>query len=91
MGHQDKLMAPPEAAEFLGFTVRFLEQKRYQGGGPPFYRISNRVRYSRVELQGWLSERRFTSTSDEVEGAKGSPVEGSLDMPMGSLPAEGTP
>lgn len=26
MGHQDKLMAPPEAAEFLGFTVRFLEE-----------------------------------------------------------------
>ena len=54
-----------EAARLLGFTARFLQQRRYQGDGPPFIRVSARaVRYRLSDLEEWAAARRRTSTSD---------------------------
>lgn len=71
---QDRLLSTEEAAEFIGMTSRFLEVRRYRGGGPSFIRISaNRVKYSLADLNAWIAEHRRTSTSDmgpEAEAAK---------------------
>ncbi len=65
MNEHDHLRTPQQAADHLGLTVRFLEGRRYRGGGPPFVRISKtRCRYRMADLDDWISERVRTSTSD---------------------------
>lgn len=52
------------AAEFLSLSVRTLQKWRYEGGGPPFVRISRRaIRYSREELKAWMDARTLESTA----------------------------
>jgi hypothetical protein len=64
-GMPDYLLRPSDAAAFLDLTPRFLEMRRFRGGGPPFIRVSRRcVRYLMSDLQTWVEERRRTSTAD---------------------------
>jgi predicted DNA-binding transcriptional regulator AlpA len=59
------LLTEDEAAHLVGFTPRFLQQRRYRGDGPPFVRISARaVRYRVADLEAWAAERICTSTSE---------------------------
>lgn len=59
------LYTEKEAAEVVGFTSRFLQERRFKGGGPPFVRVSARaVRYRLADLEAWAEERLRTSTSD---------------------------
>ncbi len=59
------LLTQQEAAERLGMSPRWMEVRRYQGGGPPFVRVSSRcVRYRPEDLEAWAAERVRTSTSD---------------------------
>ena len=59
------LLTPPQAAEFLSLSPRWLELKRYHGDGPSFVRISARcIRYRRKDLEEWVGERVRNSTSD---------------------------
>ena len=51
------------AARILGVSVRFLQQRRYQGGGPPFIKVGSAVRYRHSDLDDWVRDRTFTSTS----------------------------
>ena len=65
----DALLTPAQAAKYLGLTTRFLEARRYRGGGPPYIAIGSRVvRYQKAALDEWLSERVRTSTSDPGPG-----------------------
>ena len=66
MEHPAKyLLTEAEAARLLGFTPRFLQERRYKGGGPKFVRVSARaIRYRREDLETWAEERLRTSTSD---------------------------
>ena len=65
---QKLLLTEAEAARRLGFTPRFLQQRRYTGGGPRFVRISARaIRYRPEDLEAWATERLRTSTSDRGE------------------------
>ena len=48
-----------EAAEFLGVSVNFLEGARCSRSGPPYYKLSRRVRYLREDLHRWMAERRY--------------------------------
>ena len=52
------------AAEFVGFTVPFLQNLRHRGGGPPYSKINKSVRYTRRRLKTWADERIQTSTSE---------------------------
>ena len=73
MEHTDKLLlTEAEAARRLGFTPRFLQQRRYTGGGPKFVRVSARaIRYRPEDLEVWAADRLRTSTSDPgSEGAQ---------------------
>jgi hypothetical protein len=66
MEHPSKLLlTEAEAARLLGFTPRFLQQRRYTGNGPKFVRVSARaIRYRLADLEAWAAERLRTSTSD---------------------------
>ena len=66
----DRLITEVEAAEFLGYTVRALQNWRVRGGGPAFIRVSARsIRYRRRDLIAWTESRLARSTSDVVEAA----------------------
>ena len=59
------LLTEAEAAELIGFSPRFLQERRLRGGGPPYVKISARaVRYRPEDLTAWAAERLRTSTSD---------------------------
>lgn len=59
------LLTEKEAAHRLGFSPRFLQQRRYLGGSPKFVRVSARaIRYRPEDLDAWAAERIRTSTSD---------------------------
>ena len=69
MEHPAKLLlTEAEAARLIGFTQRFLQQRRYTGGGPRYIRVSARaIRYRPEDLEAWAAERIRSSTSD-VDG-----------------------
>lgn len=59
------LITEDEAAKLLGFTCRFLQERRFRGGGPRYVKVSARaVRYRPEDLAAWAAERLRTSTSD---------------------------
>lgn len=66
----DRLINEKEAAVFLGYTVRALQNWRLRGGGPKFIKVSARsIRYSRRDLYTWIKERTVSSTSDTTRSA----------------------
>ena len=44
-------------AERLGVSRSAIYAMRYEGSGPPFLRIGNRVRYRPQDTEPWLRER----------------------------------
>lgn len=66
----DRLLNEVEAAAWLGYTVRALQNWRLRGGGPVFVRVSARsIRYRRRDLLDWVEKRLRTSTSDQGKNA----------------------
>lgn len=64
------LMNEKAAAEWLGLSIRWMQEKRVTGGGPRFVRLSPRcVRYRLEDLEAWTAERLRTSTSDTGKAA----------------------
>jgi predicted DNA-binding transcriptional regulator AlpA len=70
--YADRLINEQEAANFLGFSVRALQNWRLRGGGPEYVRVSRRsVRYRRRELIRWADEKLEPHTSDSsLQGAQ---------------------
>jgi hypothetical protein len=61
----DRLLNEHEAAAFLGYTVRALQNWRLRGGGPVFVKVSDRsIRYRRRDLNVWVEQRLRSSTAD---------------------------
>jgi len=66
----DRLVNEDEAADFLGYTGRALQNWRVRGGGPRFVRVSARsIRYRRRDLLEW-SEARVCRTTSETTQAE---------------------
>ncbi|KJS38251.1 MAG: hypothetical protein VR70_10475 [Rhodospirillaceae bacterium BRH_c57] len=62
--HLDRLINEVEAADFLGYTIRALQNWRVRGGGPQFVRVSARsIRYRRRDLIAWAESRLYSNTS----------------------------
>jgi predicted DNA-binding transcriptional regulator AlpA len=62
--YANRLINEQEAANFLGFSVRALQNWRLRGGGPEYVRVSRRsVRYRRRDLVRWADERLEAHTS----------------------------
>lgn len=60
-----KLLTSVEAAHYLGFSPRTLENWRISGDGPLYVRVSARcVRYRVIDLDTWTHQRLCRSTSD---------------------------
>ncbi len=66
------LLHTSEAAYLTTLSKRTLEGLRMKGGGPRFVRIAGRsVRYKRADLDVWMNQRSFTSTSDPGREGEG--------------------
>lgn len=60
----DRLIDEKEAASYLCYSVRALQNWRVRGGGPHFIKVSGRsVRYTRRDLQDWIAQKRVANTS----------------------------
>jgi len=65
----DCLIAEGDAAAFLGYSVRALQNWRVRGGGPKFIKVSARsVRYRRRDLIAWSDALLRVHTSDLGDG-----------------------
>jgi hypothetical protein len=61
-----RLINEHEAAAFLGYTTRALQNWRVRGGGPAFVRVSDRsIRYRYSDLSAWVEARLRVSTADQ--------------------------
>jgi len=61
----DKLINETEAADYLGYTIRALQNWRLRGGGPSFVKVSARsIRYKRRDLNSWVDALTVSSTSE---------------------------
>jgi predicted DNA-binding transcriptional regulator AlpA len=64
------LHRPPEAATYVGLSVSTLAKQRLRGDGPKFVRLSARaIGYLQADLDAWLAEKRFGSTSEYPAGS----------------------
>lgn len=60
----DRMIPEDEAARFLGYSVRALQNWRVRGGGPRFVKVSSRsIRYRRRDLIEWAEQRLQSNTS----------------------------
>jgi predicted DNA-binding transcriptional regulator AlpA len=63
----DRLINEQEAAEFLGYTIRALQNWRVRGGGPRFVKVSGRsIRYRRRQLIEWADSKMVSHTSEDA-------------------------
>ena len=58
------LLTTIEAAAVLRLSKRTLEDYRTKGTGPTFRRLGNKIYYRREELDAWIDDRAFSSTSE---------------------------
>jgi predicted DNA-binding transcriptional regulator AlpA len=62
--YYDRLIGEKEAASYLCYSVRALQNWRVRGGGPLFIKVSGRsVRYTRGDLQEWINSKRVANTT----------------------------
>ena len=60
----DRLIDEKQAADYLCYTVRALQNWRVRGGGPQFIKVSSRsIRYSRRYLREWIESRKISNTA----------------------------
>jgi predicted DNA-binding transcriptional regulator AlpA len=53
-----RLLKTEAAGEYLGLSVRTLENWRYQGRGPKWIHMKRTVRYDLRDLDVWIEEHR---------------------------------
>jgi len=65
----DSMIRETEAARFLGYSVRALQNWRVRGDGPSFIKTSRRaLRYRRRDLIAWAEAHRVANTSQASFG-----------------------
>ncbi len=57
-------LTTPEAAAYLNIKPSTLEQWRWNGKSPRFCKVGRNVRYRIADLDAFLDERVFTSTTE---------------------------
>jgi len=67
-----KLMTEKETAALVGMSVHWLRRKRWEGGGIPFVKLSERgaVRYAEETVTQYIDAHFRTSTSDTGENTR---------------------
>lgn len=61
---ESEFLKTKEAAAFYRRSPAFLEKKRCEGGGPRYIKCGRSILYRRSDLEAWLKDREFTSTSE---------------------------
>jgi len=59
------LLTTPETAEGLRLKKSTLQNMRWQGTGPRFYKLGGRVFYHIDDLREWLAQMRRRSSSGD--------------------------
>lgn len=59
-----RYLRTPEAARFVGLSLRTLEKHRTYGTGPRYAKLGGRVVYRLEDLQAWVERGIRASTSD---------------------------
>ena len=59
-----RFLTTAQASSHLSISRRTLERWRVDGGGPPYIKLGQLVRYSVEDLNSWTSDARRISTSD---------------------------
>ena len=59
-----RYLRTPEAARFVGLSIRTLEKHRIYGTGPRYSKLGGRVVYRVEDLQAWVELGVKASTSD---------------------------
>lgn len=63
-GIPPRYLRTPEAARFVGLSIRTLEKHRIYGTGPRYSKLGGRVVYRVEDLQEWVDAAAKASTSD---------------------------
>lgn len=66
-----KMLTTRFAAAYIGMSEHWLKASRFRPelDGPPFIKIGTRsVRYSSMDLDEWLSQRRYRGTHELPQG-----------------------
>ena len=67
MSNERALLTREEAAEYLGVSVRFLENRARDRQPPDYHRLGSRtVRYDRGDLDKFLAETKRTQSAGEA-------------------------
>ncbi|HEX4294529.1 MAG TPA: helix-turn-helix domain-containing protein [Rhizomicrobium sp.] len=67
-GMPPRYLRTPEAARFVGLSIRTLEKHRTYGTGPRYSKLGGRVVYRLEDLQAWVELGAKVSTSDPGAG-----------------------
>ena len=67
-GLPPRYLRTPEAARFVGLSIRTLEKHRIYGTGPRYSKLGGRVVYRLEDLQAWVESGAKASTSDPGVG-----------------------
>jgi len=63
-GLPPRYLRTPEAARFVGLSIRTMEKHRIYGTGPRYSKLGGRVVYRVEDLQVWVDSAAKASTSD---------------------------
>jgi len=63
-GLPPRYLRTPDAARFVGLSIRTLEKHRIYGTGPRYSKLGGRVVYRLQDLQAWVEAGAKASTSD---------------------------
>lgn len=58
------LLTAKQVGQAYGIATSTLAKMRLSGGGPVFVKLGRRVLYRQDDLNNWVSENRFRSTSE---------------------------
>jgi predicted DNA-binding transcriptional regulator AlpA len=61
---KDRYCNEKEAAHLTGLSKSWFQRKRWEGGGPPYSKIGNSVRYKLGDLIAWLELNRVRHTAE---------------------------
>jgi hypothetical protein len=75
-----KLMTEKETAALVGMSVHWLRRKRWEGGGIPFVKLSERgaVRYAEETVTQYIDAHFRISTSDTGKHTRVQPTVGTI-------------
>ena len=67
-GLPPRFLRTPDAARFLGISLRTLEKHRTYGTGPTSRKVGGRVLYTVRDLEDWSAVGERKSTRDKTAG-----------------------